>query len=38
MKDNIDYRFRDDAFDLRRASDNPLVESQVDKTDWARSI
>jgi hypothetical protein len=37
MKDNIDYRFRDDAFDLRRASDNPLVESQVDKTDWARS-
>lgn len=37
MKDNIDYRYRDDAFDLRRASDNPLVESQVDKTDWARS-
>ena len=37
MKDNIDYRFRDDAFDLRRASDNPLVENQANKTDWAKS-
>lgn len=37
MNDNIDYRYRDDAFDLRRASDNPLVESQVNKTDWAKS-
>lgn len=37
MNDNIDYRFRDDAFDLRRASDNPLVENQANKTDWAKS-
>jgi hypothetical protein len=37
MKDNIDYRFRDDAFDLRRASDNPLTENQANKTDWAKS-
>ena len=25
MKDNPDFKYRDDAFDLRRASDNPLV-------------
>jgi hypothetical protein len=37
MKDNIDYRYRDDAFDLRRASDNPLIENQIDKQDWAKS-
>jgi len=37
MNENVDYRYRDDAFDLRRASDNPLVESQENKTDWARS-
>lgn len=37
MKDNIDYRFRDDAFDLRRSSDNPLLENQLNKTDWSRS-
>jgi len=37
MKDNIDYRFRDDAFDLRRASDNPLTENQANKTDWSKS-
>jgi len=37
MKDNIDYRYRDDAFDLRRASDNPLIENQMDKKDWANS-
>lgn len=37
MKDNIDYRFRDDAFDLRRSSDNPLLENQQNKTDWSRS-
>jgi hypothetical protein len=30
-------RFRDDAFDLRRASDNPLIENQVNKKDWAIS-
>jgi hypothetical protein len=37
MNDNIDYRYRDDAFDLRRSSDNPLIENQINKTDWARS-
>ena len=37
MKDNIDYRYRDDAFDLRRASDNPLIENQIDKQDWGKS-
>lgn len=37
MKDNVDYRFRDDAFDLRRASDNPLVESQSNKKNWDKS-
>jgi len=30
-------RFRDDAFDLRRASDNPLIEDQTNKKDWALS-
>jgi hypothetical protein len=37
MNENVDYRFRDDAFDLRRSSDNPLIESQQNKVDWARS-
>lgn len=37
MNENIDYRFRDDAFDLRRASDNPLIENQLYKTDWDKS-
>ena len=37
LNDNIDYRFRDDAFDLRRSSDNPLLENQTNKTDWSRS-
>ena len=37
MKDNIDYRYRDDAFDLRRASDNPLQENQAEKVDWDKS-
>lgn len=34
---NVDYRFKDDAFDLRRASDNPLNENQIDKNDWDKS-
>jgi len=37
MNDNIDYRYRDDAFDLRRASDNPLLENQEGKTNWDKS-
>ena len=31
------FRFRDDAFELRRASENPLIENQKDKKDWAIS-
>jgi hypothetical protein len=30
-------RFRDDAFELRRASDNPLIEDTNGKKDWAVS-
>jgi hypothetical protein len=30
-------RFRDDAFELRRASENPLIENQTNKKDWAIS-
>jgi hypothetical protein len=30
-------RFRDDSFDLRRASDNPLIENLVGKKDYATS-
>jgi len=37
MNDNVDYRYRDDAFDLRRATDNPLLENQENKTDWSTS-
>jgi len=34
---NVDFRFRSDSFDLTRASDNPLVENQTNKTDWDKS-
>ena len=37
LKNNVDFRYRNDAFDLRRASDNPLVENQVGKKDWDKS-
>jgi hypothetical protein len=37
INNNVDYRFRSDAFDLRRASDNPLVEDLSTKNDWAQS-
>jgi len=30
-------RFRDDSFELRRASENPLIENQIGKKDWAVS-
>jgi len=33
---NIDWRYRNDAFDLRR-TDNPLVEDQTNKKDFDRS-
>ena len=37
IKNNVDYRFRDDAFDLTRQGDNPLFENQIDKKDWDKS-
>jgi hypothetical protein len=37
LKNNIDYRFRNDAFDLRRSSDNPILEDQTNKKDWDKS-
>jgi hypothetical protein len=37
LKNNVDFRYRNDAFDLRRSSDNPLVENQINKNDWDKS-
>jgi hypothetical protein len=37
IKNNVDYRFRDDAFELTRQGGNPLLENQVDKKDWDKS-
>jgi hypothetical protein len=37
IKNNVDFRYRNDAFDLRRASDNPLIENLVGKNDWDKS-
>jgi hypothetical protein len=37
LKNNVDFRYRNDAFDLRRASDNPLVEDLTNKNDWDKS-
>ena len=37
LKNNVDYRFRNDSFDLRRISGNPLIENQENKNDWATS-
>lgn len=34
---NSDFRFRSDAFELSRASENPLIENQQNKTDWSLS-
>jgi hypothetical protein len=31
------FRYRDDAFEMRRASDNPLIENLQGKKDWAVS-
>jgi hypothetical protein len=31
------FRFRDDGFEMRRASENPLIENQEGKKDWATS-
>lgn len=35
--ENADYRWGSDSFDLRRVSDNPLIENQIGKKDWALS-
>lgn len=35
--DNVDFRYRNDSFELRRASDNPLVEDLTNKNDHALS-
>jgi hypothetical protein len=32
-----DYRFRDDGFEMWRSSENPLIENQDGKKDWALS-
>lgn len=37
VKDNVDYVFRDDSFELTKASNNPLAENQVEKKDWDKS-
>jgi hypothetical protein len=37
LKNNVDYRYRNDAFELTRASDNPLVEDLTNKNDWDKS-
>lgn len=34
---NVDYRFRNDSFELTRISDNPLIENQINKNDWDKS-
>jgi hypothetical protein len=34
---NSSSRYKDDSFDMRRASDNPLSENQQNKVDWALS-
>lgn len=31
------FRYRDDAFEMRRASENPLIENQQNKKDWGLS-
>lgn len=37
LKNNVDYRYRNDAFELTRSSSNPLVEDQTNKNDYALS-
>jgi len=37
VKDNVDYMFRDDSFEITRSSNNPLAENQIDKKDWDKS-
>jgi hypothetical protein len=37
MGNNTNYRFKNDAFDLRRSSDNPLIDKLDGKKDWGLS-
>lgn len=37
LPENKTYMFKDDGFDLRRSSENPLIENLTNKTDWALS-
>jgi hypothetical protein len=37
VKDNVDFRFRDDAFEITKSSSNPLAENQIGKEDWDKS-
>lgn len=37
MGRNENYRFKNDAFDLRRSSDNPLIDKLDGKKDWGLS-
>jgi len=37
MKENKTSRFKTDTFDLRRSSNNPLLENQSNKIDWSKS-
>jgi hypothetical protein len=37
IKDNVDFRFRDDAFEITKSSSNPLSENQIGKEDWDKS-
>ena len=37
LKENKNSRFKNDVFDLRRGSNNPLLENQINKVDWSRS-
>ena len=39
LKENTNLRlsYKSDAFDLRRSSENPLIENQIGKNDWDKS-
>ncbi len=37
LKDNVDFKFRDDAFDITQQSQNPFGEQAVNKNDYDKS-
>ena len=37
LRENTDYRFRSDAFDLSRLADNPFIEKLIDKKNWSQT-